>query len=87
MKMVTAAKGGTAHEPAQGNPMGYAAATSKPKVEKKGAIERVSMESKENGWTVRVSYKDKPMKGGSGGLRRTEGVRLQRHCRRGRVCE
>lgn len=67
MKMVTAAKGGTAHEPAQGNPMGYAAATSKPKVEKKGAIERVSMESKENGWTVRVSYKDKPMKGGSGG--------------------
>ena len=60
MKMVTASKGGTAHEPAPSNPMGYAAATSKPKVQKKGEIERVTMETAENGWTVRVSYKDKP---------------------------
>ena len=34
MKMVTASKGGTAHDTNPSNPMGYAAATSKPKVEK-----------------------------------------------------
>ena len=65
MKMVKAAKGGTAHEAAPSNPMGYAAATSKPKVEKKAQVERVSMETAENGWTVRVSYKDKPGKNGN----------------------
>ena len=64
MQMVKAAKGGAARETAPSNPMGYAMATSKPKVQKKGEIERVTMETAENGWTVRVSYKDKPRKGG-----------------------